>query len=70
MNVQAYHGTNRRFQHFSVDTQNVGIDQYGSGFYFTASKEQATGYALDKAKSNGGTPIVLVRSKSTRRYFR
>lgn len=50
MNYLGYHGTKTNIEHFSVDYQGRGNDQYGSGFYFTTNKDVARGYALEPIK--------------------
>ncbi len=40
-----YHGTGADFKEFSYDFAGEGIDQYGSGFYFTTNPKTAEVYA-------------------------
>ena len=41
-----YHGSGSTFYEFKGEFTGKGNDQYGSGFYFTTSKENANGYAF------------------------
>lgn len=40
-----YHGSTADISEFSKEFLGVGVDQYGSGFYFTSEKHTASGYA-------------------------
>lgn len=40
-----YHGTKADIAEFSHEFLGAGVDQYGSGFYFTSAKHTASGYA-------------------------
>jgi hypothetical protein len=40
-----YHGTSADIAEFSSEFLGTGVDQYGSGFYFTSAKHTASGYA-------------------------
>lgn len=53
----AYHGSGTAIQSFSHDFIGQGRDQYGSGFYFTSSYEEAEGYCyrtIDGEDKPGG----------------
>lgn len=52
-----YHGTNAPISEFLFEFTNKGNDQLGSGFYFTDTPSEASGYAED----NGGNvmPVYL-----------
>ena len=40
-----YHGANADIEEFSHKFIGAGLDQYGSGFYFTSARHTASGYA-------------------------
>lgn len=40
-----YHGSKADFAEFSHQFVGAGLDQYGSGFYFTSAQHTASGYA-------------------------
>jgi len=42
-----YHGTKGQFQEFSFEHTGKGVDQFGSGFYFTKDADAASMYASD-----------------------
>jgi hypothetical protein len=44
-----YHGTNAPISEFLFEFTNKGNDQLGSGFYFTDTPSEASGYAEDNA---------------------
>jgi len=44
-----YHGTNSPISEFLFEFTNKGNDQLGSGFYFTDTPSEASGYAEDNA---------------------
>ena len=63
MNYIVYHGTNAKFNEFSVEYTGKGNDQIGSGFYFADRKEVAEGYGNNilKCEIEINNPIRLTK---------
>jgi hypothetical protein len=63
-----YHGTTHAFSSFSLDNVGAGIDQYGSGIYFTSCSEDAGNYTVPRESQphEGGGNIVpvIIKMKS------
>lgn len=52
-----YHGSGTRITQFLPDYTGRGQDQYGSGFYFTTSKEEAEGYTTAQLPGQAGEKL-------------
>lgn len=68
--MQAYHGTDVKFEEFDSNTfgKSSGLEQYGSGFYFIASEEGAGQYGnyiydVDLALDN---PFIIEDEPNTK----
>lgn len=48
--LQLYHGTGTTIEAFDSSFFGKGLEQYGSGFYFTTDYESAEGYAHERPK--------------------
>ena len=73
MKYKCYHGTQSKFTSFSPEYLGKGNDQYGSGYYFTTSKDVASGYASPKgyiinAEVELNKPIII--DESTKKQTR
>lgn len=53
----AYHGSGTEIKSFDPSYTGKGMDQYGSGFYFTTDKSYADSYTTRKIKSHCGKEV-------------
>jgi len=55
--MSLYHGSGTYITEFLPEYTGQGNDQYGSGFYFSTSKEHAEGYTTSRIKGDDGTEL-------------
>ena len=71
--MQAYHGSNALFDEFDTNTfgKATGLEQYGSGFYFTASEEAAGIYGnnIYDVELSLNNPYVINNEPNTKTIF-